>query len=359
MGNPETLNQNEPVFQPQPGLSPISVVVITYNEEKNIRDCLDSLVLQDYPDGRYEIVVVDSSTDSTPDIVASYEKVRLLRAPKGFSAQKNAGLEATRFDVIAFTDADCVVPPDWLRVIHTAFQDPRVAAIGGNAYPPPDTSRFGRWSSCVGHPAGGAIGFDANVTRGPEGISFVAGCNSSFRKKALLDAGGFDPNFIDGGEDVDLSRRLRKKGYCLDYIPELTVFHKPRPDLLSYLRWNVAVGVTKYNLKRPSLATILLIPGILLCLALLLIIPPVLLKSALLFLLIPGSLWMAFLGLLIIAARPYQLLFRRRRKIGVSWPAVVTVIPTLIAFRQVWISLGQLKKWRDARKGAAGVRINS
>lgn len=143
----------------------ISVVIITYNEEKNIRQCLDSLMALDYPRDRHEILVVDASTDDTPQIVQSYQSVRLLRSAKGFSQQKNAALQAAKFDIVAFTDADCLIPRDWLRVIDRAFQDERVAAVGGNAFPPPGTRRFGLWSACVGHPAGGAIGFDANVRR--------------------------------------------------------------------------------------------------------------------------------------------------------------------------------------------------
>jgi len=359
MGNPETLNRKEIAVQPEPGFTPISVVVITYNEEKNIRDCLDTLVRQDYPDERYEIVVVDSSVDSTPDIAVSYKKVRLLRAPKGYSIQKNKGLEAARFDIVAFTDADCLIPSRWLRVINAAFKNPRIAAIGGNAYPPPDTTRFGRWSACVGHPAGGAIGYDANVTRGPEGISFVPGCNSCFRKNALLDAGGFAPEFFDGGEDVDISRRLRKKGYRLDYLPELTVFHKPRPNLSQYFRWNVAVGVTKYNLQRPSLLKILVLPGFLLSSALLLAALIVLSEPVSFFLLSLGSLWIVFLIVLLFAAKPYRLLVQRRKKIGVSWLAIGTAVPFLIALRQVGISLGQWKKRRAQRKSAERARVSS
>jgi len=358
MGDPETLNAREPGTQAEPRLLPISVVVITHNEEKNIRDCLDSLVRQDYPDERFEIVVVDSSADATPEIAASYKKVRLLRAPKGFSVQKNTGLEAARFDIVAFTDADCVIPSGWLRVIDSAFKDSRIAAVGGNAYPPPDAGRFGRWSACIGHPAGGAIGFDANVTRGPEGVSFVAGCNSCFRKIALLDVGGFSPEFFDGGEDVDISRTLRKRGYYLDYIPELTVFHKPRPNLIRYLRWNISVGVTKYNLQRPALGRILAPAGFLIFSALLLAALIARLKSIPLFLFLLGSLWIAFLIVLLVAAKPYRLLVQRRKRIGVSWITVGTAIPALIALRQASICLGQWKKWRALRKGEKRPRIS-
>lgn len=332
----------------------ISVIVITYNEEANIRDCLDSLLALEYPPDKHEIVVVDASTDKTPRIVQSYPGVRLIHSAKGFSQQKNVGLDAARFEIVAFTDADCVIPSDWLRVVDRAFQDSRVAAVGGNAFPPPATSRFGRWTACVGHPAGGAIGFDANVRRTKEGVAFVPGCNSAFRKKALLEVGGFDPRFYDGGEDVDVSRRLRQKGFLLDSVPDLTVYHKARGHLKSYLKWNIGVGLTKFNLLEPSLLNLIfqpffpLWPG-----AVVLVGLSLFWKNPILAVFLFVGLWCFFLVGLFFGTRPYPLLLKRRKKIGVHLLSCLTVVPLLVLLRQVCINIGQLKKWVRVRGSAS------
>jgi cellulose synthase/poly-beta-1,6-N-acetylglucosamine synthase-like glycosyltransferase len=332
--------------------SPISVIVITFNEESNIRECLDSLTALDYPADLYEIIVVDASMDATPRIVEEFPRVRLVRSQKGFSQQKNAGLRHAAFDIVAFTDADCVIPPDWLRVIDRAFRDERVAAGGGNAFPPPGTGRFGLWTACVGHPAGGALGFDANVERGEGGIAFVPGCNSVFRKAALQDINGFDPHFFEGGEDVDASRRLRKKGYYLDYIPELTVYHKPRATLWGYWKWNIQVGTTKYSLRRPSLGRLVLQPSFPLwsIAALFGIIWLEAKGHPTAALILAATLWSLLIGVLLILAKPFRLLIKRRRKIGVRLVTVMTVIPGLIYLRQVGIDIGQIRKWRQVRR---------
>ncbi len=335
----------------QVGLVSISVIVITYNEALNIRGCLDSLLAQDYPVEKYEIIVVDSSDDETPQVVQQYPRVRLIKSEKGFSQQKNMGLQAAKHEIVAFTDADCLAPPDWLRIIGRAFKDKTFAGIGGNAYPPPGTNRFGFWSACVGHPGGGAVGFDANIKMTDKGVYFVAGCNSAFRHNALLEVGGFDPRFNDGGEDVDISRRLRAKGYYLAYVPECTVYHKPRPTLRSYCRWNVQVGVTKHNLYQPSLFKLITQPSFFLWsilslsgwLCLLLLRP-------FLAIFIAFFLWGAFLLLLYFGARPFPFLIKRRRQIGVNLLIVLTVVPFLTWLRQVCINLGQLKKWRFEMK---------
>lgn len=339
-----------PPAGPEAAFAGISVIVITFNEERHIRDCLDSLLAQEYPRDLTEIIVVDASIDATPEIVAAYPRVRLVRAPKGFSGQKNAGVLEARNGILAFTDADCLIPPDWLHVIDRAFRDETLSAAGGNAFPPPGVSRFGLWTSCIGHPAGGAIGFDANVTPGPGAAEFAAGCNSVFRREAIASVGGFSPDFEEGAEDVDISRRLRAAGFRIDYVPDLTVFHLPRPTLSSYVRWNIGVGITKFNLRRPGFLRIVLNPFFP-------VWPPVVLAalSALPgFPMIPAALFLSTFALfplyLLFATKPYRLLWQRRRKIGISVAAALFVVPALVAVRQAAISWGEMKKWIRLRR---------
>ncbi len=80
----------------------LSAVITTFNEERNVGDCIESLLWCD------EIVVVDSfSTDRTPEIARSYPKVRLLQRPyRGSASQKNWSMDQTRFEWILIFDAD-------------------------------------------------------------------------------------------------------------------------------------------------------------------------------------------------------------------------------------------------------------
>lgn len=331
---------------------PISVIVITHNEEKNIRECLDSLMQVDYPRNRLEILVVDSSSDATPEIVREYRDVRLISAEKGFSQQRNAGIKAASFDIIAFLDADGMVAKNWPRTVHKAFQNPEIAAVGGNGYPPPGTKYIDLCVACIGHPAGGAIGFDANVTRSEKGIEFVPGCNCAFRREALEEAGGFDPRFYDGGEDIQISRRLRDQGYFLDYVPELTFFHKPRSLFKEYIRWNIGVGITKYNLTRPSWFRLILqhsfpLWPLLFLITLLVLIP----RYEVIGILIAFS-WGLFLLLLYKKTKPFPLLIKRRKKIGIDLFSIMTLVPALVYLRQVCMNVGQIKKYLKLRSSS-------
>jgi glycosyltransferase involved in cell wall biosynthesis len=344
MGDPEEI-RTDPVSGGDAGdVAPVSVVIITLNENGTSR-LLASLAQLDYPAERYEVIVVDVHGRDTGDR-GDLRRGQGHPLREGYSRQKNAGLRA-RGSVLAFTDADCR-SPEWLRTIDRPSGTRRAA--GESAYPPPGTSRFGLWSACVGHPAGGAIGLDANFSQGADGIDFIPGCNSVYRRGVLQDVGGFGPDFEDGGEDVDISRRLRAKGYFFDYVPDLFVYHKPRPTLRAFLRWNIGVGVTKYNLIRPTLPRILLEAGSPLW-------PAAFLGGLLV---LPGFpwphviaivvAWAALVSGLFLGTRPYPLLLKRRRRIGVSVVAALTVVPLLIAVRQAAMNVGMLRKRRRAKK---------
>jgi cellulose synthase/poly-beta-1,6-N-acetylglucosamine synthase-like glycosyltransferase len=331
--------------------SAISIIVITFNEEENIRDCLDSLLELDYPEDKYEIIVVDASTDFTPRIVEGYKKVSLIRSKKGFSQQRNVGLRAATFDILAYTDADCIVPRDWLKIINQTFRNKGIAAIGGNAFPPHRTNYFGKCVACVGQPAGGALGFDAIVTRTENGIDFIAGCNAVYRRSVLLDVAGFDNAFDNGGgADVDLSRRMKRKGYYIDYVPELTVYHKPRNTLLEYMRWNVRVGINRFNLKKPSLLQVIFQPSFPLWSILLFLGILSIRKIPTLFITALFLLWLLFIIILLVAAKFYPLLIKRRKIIGMSLFSILTVIPFLIYVGQICNNIGKIKKWLQTKR---------
>ncbi|MBI5205634.1 MAG: glycosyltransferase family 2 protein [Nitrospirae bacterium] len=102
----------------------VSVVIPAYNAQKTIAACLDSLMKQDYP-GDYEVIVVDDgSSDSTPDIISGYERVRLMKqANAGPAAARNKGAMDAKGEIILFTDSDCVPEGNWITEMMAPFKD--------------------------------------------------------------------------------------------------------------------------------------------------------------------------------------------------------------------------------------------
>lgn len=123
----------------------IAIIIPAYNEEKFIKNCLDSLLNQTHP-AKKILVVDDGSADDTPEIVNrlsnSYENLNLLSRPKSFSHEPggkiietfNVGLKNldVDYDVICKFDADLIFPPNYLEVLTKAFQDnPKLGMYGG------------------------------------------------------------------------------------------------------------------------------------------------------------------------------------------------------------------------------------
>ncbi len=125
------MSTNSPARQAE--LPHISIIVPVYNDADSIRQLLDSIEQLDYPRDRYEVLVVDNnSTDDLAGAVAAYP-VKLLheRDAQSSYAARNLGIKQARGEILAFTDADCRVHPQWLRGLQAAFQSPLVGGVAG------------------------------------------------------------------------------------------------------------------------------------------------------------------------------------------------------------------------------------
>ena len=106
----------------------VSVVVCAYNAAQTIDECLTSLEELHYPDTEI-IVVDDGSKDRTAAIAARHPRVRLVRIPNGgLAAARNVGLAHATGEIVAYTDADVRVDPDWLTYLVQPFLHSDVVA---------------------------------------------------------------------------------------------------------------------------------------------------------------------------------------------------------------------------------------
>ncbi|HHX64190.1 MAG TPA: glycosyltransferase [Chloroflexi bacterium] len=210
----------------------ISVIIPVYNGAQTIEACLDSLLRQDYPAERYEIIVVENgSTDNTVEIVSRYP-VRLLRcARRGPSPARNMGIAKSQADVVAFTDADCVADPSWLSQIVQPYVDPDIGGVGGAilAYHLAERSVVELFcdeqSPLVNYYSGDH-----------EFLPHLFTANASYRRDVIQDVKRFNPRLVTG-EDVDLAWRVQCHAGCkLAYMPEAIIYHHHRTTLRGLLR---------------------------------------------------------------------------------------------------------------------------
>jgi len=206
----------------------VSVVVCAYDAERTIRECLESLTRLRYPD--LEVIVVnDGSRDRTPAIAREFPRFRLLEQEnRGLSAARNAGIEAARGEVVAFTDADCAVDPDWLVYLVRRLQDGGFAGVGGPNVPPPED----HW---VPDAVARAPGGPTHVLLTDLVAEHVPGCNMAFWRRHLVEVGGFDPVYRTAGDDVDMCWRLQNEGHELGFAASALVWHRRRHTVSAYL----------------------------------------------------------------------------------------------------------------------------
>ena len=206
-----------------------------FDGERTIGACLDSLLRLRYPADQVELRVVDNgSRDGTARVLDRYGEriVRLEEATRGPAAARNAGARGARGEVVAFTDADCRVDPDWLGAIVEPLKDPRVGIAGGTirAIPPAgDVERFGEFI----HDHRRAI----EVFEPPYAITM----NWASRRSVLEELGGFDERFRRC-EDVDLSYRMVQAGYTLAFAPAAVIYHHNAENLAGLFREGFAHG---------------------------------------------------------------------------------------------------------------------
>jgi len=209
----------------------LSVVVCTFNGASRIGVCLAALEAQSIR-SRIEIIVVDDgSSDATTQVVAGYD-VRLVRHPvnRGLSAARNTGVAHARGDIVAFTDDDCLAPPEWSSQLLDAWAKvgPSVVGVGGLVRPATLDTMNRRYMEFRGSLAPIPLGLDAttgfsqrvaiyasgrgHVDSGSEDcfVSSFVGANMSFRIEALRAEGGFDENRRFGGDETYVCDRLRE-----------------------------------------------------------------------------------------------------------------------------------------------------
>jgi glycosyltransferase involved in cell wall biosynthesis len=190
----------------------VSVVVPTYQEERDIVAFLRQFEGQTLPRDEFEILVVDGgSKDRTRELAARHADYVLVQTSPGVGGARNDGVALARAELVATTDADCRIPRDWLERIVGDFRDPDVVAVCG----PDGPVDGGLKARCLYFFVRGFIRVAALA-----GLYGTGGTNSAFRKSAFLSIGGY--RSLPHSDDVDVGFRIRAKGRIV-YDPALYV----------------------------------------------------------------------------------------------------------------------------------------
>lgn len=190
-----------------------SVIVPALNEEKRIEKCLKSIKAQDFA-GKYEVIVCDgNSEDRTREIAKKYAVV-VKEKNRTIAWERNTGAKNAKGKFLAFIDSDSIADKNWLKELETAYKK-GAKAVYGNVY----SSDFDKSLSKIAMPL--FLNFFHLIR-----MDSPIGSNVSIERKTFEQLKGFDTRLITA-EDIDLFRRIRKKGKVV-YWPKAFVYASAR-----------------------------------------------------------------------------------------------------------------------------------
>lgn len=186
----------------------MTVVIPAYNEEKNISACLQSLVTQ-VTSHNFNVIVVDNnSSDQTTKKVLAFKNtldiIVITEKKKGRGIARNTGFAAVKNEIILSTDADTILPEDWIETLYTQLTKNDAVAVTGTCKII-DCKRYTNVLFNVFQPVA------MHIYRLLFGHYWLSGFNFAIYKKAYSQTSGFDIT-LNAQEDIDLSFKVNKIG---------------------------------------------------------------------------------------------------------------------------------------------------
>jgi len=199
---------------PDTDLPRIDCVVIGVNAAATLHRCLRSILDSDYPPELLQPIYVDGgSSDTSVEIAREIDGVQVVELTPEYPTPglgRNGGWRAGAAPLVQFLDSDTVLDPGWLRKAVTVLEDDVAAVKGNREEMHPDRTVYNWIGSLEWNDAPG------------ESESF--GGDVLIRRQALEETGGYDEELV-GGEDPELSRRIRLKGWRILQLDELMTMH--------------------------------------------------------------------------------------------------------------------------------------
>ncbi len=210
-----------------------TVIVLSWNGRSLLRDCLESLRLQDWKD--FETIVVDNgSTDGTADMVeGEYPWVRLIRNPEnvGFCRGNNQAIEVARGELVLLLNNDAEAAPDFLSRLASAADEYPEHGMFATRVMMFDRRNVFDSTGLLVYPDGicrsrGWLEKDVGQYDVPAEVIGPNGCAAVYRRAMLDDVGLFDERYFAYLEDLDLAMRGQLRGWTCMYVPSAVVYHK-------------------------------------------------------------------------------------------------------------------------------------
>jgi len=230
----------------------VSVIIPMRNEAAHIAYCIDSVLAQDYPADRLELIVVDGdSNDNSAEVLRAYgERLRVLSNPSRIvPTAMNIGIRAARGDVIARVDAHTVLAPDYIRVGVETLARTAADNVGG----PMRTVGGGRWGDAIALAMSSRFGIGAYFHFASDDREVDTVYMGMYPRAVFERIGLFDEELVRNQDD-ELNYRLRKEGGRIFLTTRMRSRYQNRQSLKTLARQFFQYGWWKVRVlqKHPA-----------------------------------------------------------------------------------------------------------
>ena len=249
----------------------VSILIPVWNEEKHIESSINSLLSQDYPKDKIEILIADGkSSDNTVNIIqklmSRHNNIKLFNNPhKNTAIGRNICLRNSTGKYVVNFSAHAFVQKEFIKTLVDLLDNSskEVAGVGCSNFPPnPKTVTAKAIAAVYSSIMGGIKSVDQNY-KGKKECFAKSIAFTMYKRKTLEEINGFDPRFWVG-QDGELNLRLRKKKYKLIYTPETKSYRYNRDTVKKFFKQMYRYGIARSLIikKHPdSFKAIFMIPS--------------------------------------------------------------------------------------------------
>jgi GT2 family glycosyltransferase len=241
----------------------VSLIVISYNNKKDLNECLTSLKNQDYEN--FEIVLVDNnSSDNSVEIAKGFKGIKIIENKKneGFAKGNNLGIKNAfknkKVKYIVCINPDTITKKSWLKeLVSVAEENKLIGSVQSKVLLNNNKTKINSAGNNINFLGVGICGSymkDKKTENKIKEIGYASGCSVLYSREALEKVGLYDEDFFMYKEDLDLGWRLSLFGYKNLFAPKSIVYHKysfsKKGNKFYYLERNRLIVLLKnYKIK--------------------------------------------------------------------------------------------------------------
>ena len=248
----------------------VTVILPILNEEADLQNCISAILKQDYA-GEIEIILAlgpskDNTNQIARNLAAADKRIKLVNNPTGQTAKGlNLAIAESSFEIICRIDGHSEISNSYLKTAVSIMQEKGAVNVGGLMHADGQSGLQRTIAQAMRSKLGvGASKFHTGGKAGPSDTVYLG----TFKKSAILAAGGFDERYIRA-QDWELNHRMRAQGGLIWFDPRLVVTYRPRKSLsklakqyFQYGRWRRVISrqhpkTTNFRYLAPPVALVI------------------------------------------------------------------------------------------------------